>query len=55
MLSLRWSTGAFTLNHPWPFEMWIGVQTSIFSEGFFRGNIDSDAITFRLKCSLRLN
>jgi hypothetical protein len=31
--------------------MWIGVQTSIFSEGFFRGNINSDAITFSLKCS----
>jgi hypothetical protein len=32
--------------------MWIGVQTSIFSEGFFRGNINSDAITFSLKCRL---
>jgi hypothetical protein len=31
--------------------MWIGVQTSIFSEGFFRGNINSDAITYSLKCS----
>jgi hypothetical protein len=31
--------------------MWIGMVTSIFSEGFFRGNINSDAITFPLKCS----
>ncbi|QDV88547.1 hypothetical protein TBK1r_75820 [Stieleria magnilauensis] len=51
MLSLRWSAGAFTLSHPWPFEMWIGVVTSIFSEGLFRGNINRSAITFRLKCS----
>lgn len=53
MLSLWRSAAWFILSHPWPRGVWIGVRTSIFHAGLFRGYINLPVIFVRLKCSLK--
>ncbi len=51
MLSLWRSAAGFTLSDPWPRGVWIGVRPSIFLAGLFRGYINSQVTSVRLKCS----